>query len=376
MLKWYEKTGKNTDVVLSSRIRLARNTTEYPFSTKITADEGKNLVDRVFECIGDSEYADGFELKRMNGVGDNQRQCLYEQQEINRYMAGRKDGAAAFSHDGGLSIMVNSEDHIRIQAMIAGMDMEACLKSANMYDDLLEEHFNYAFSEKYGYHTTYPTNVGTGMRAAYRLHLPVLANTKKLQLLANELGRFGVRMSACFGEGLNGMGDIYQFSNQRTLGQSEEDIIHNLDSVVQQIVRQERTLRKDYLDSGRIRAEDEAYKSYGVLKYSRCLNLKNAMVLLSEIRLGLCLGTIRFKDAEDFSTYSMMLAVQPRTLQFNNCKEKAMSVEEVVENVGVSKTTGRRYLEYCVESGLIIVEMLYGNIGHPRRLYRKADDKP
>lgn len=329
MLKWYEKTGKNSDVVLSSRIRLARNTTEYPFSTKITADEGKNLVDRVFECIGDSEYADGFELKRMNGVGDNQRQCLYEQQEINRYMAGRKDGAAALSHDGGLSIMVNSEDHIRIQAMIAGMDMEACLKSANVYDDFLEEHFNYAFSEKYGYHTTYPTNVGTGMRAAYRLHLPVLANTKKLQLLANELGRFGVRMSACFGEGLNGMGDIYQFSNQRTLGQSEEDIIHNLDSVVQQIVRQERTLRKDYLDSGRIRAEDEAYKSYGVLKYSRCLNLKNAMVLLSEIRLGLCLGTIRFKDAEDFSTYSMMLAVQPRTLQFNNCKEKAMSVEEV-----------------------------------------------
>ena len=302
MLKWYEKKGKDSDVVLSSRIRLARNTTEYPFSTKISADEGKNLVDRVFECISDSEYADGFELKRMNGIGDNQRQLLYEQQEINRYMAGRKDGAAALSHDGGLS---------------------------DMYDDFLEEHFNYAFSEKYGYHTTYPTNVGTGMRAAYRLHLPVLANTKKLQLLANELGRFGVRMSACFGEGMNGMGDIYQFSNQRTLGQSEEDIIHNLDSVVQQIMRQERALRKDYLESGKIRAEDEAYKSYGVLKYSRCLNLKNAMVLLSEIRLGLCLGTIKFKDAEDFSTYSMMLAIQPRTLQYNNGKEKAMSVEEV-----------------------------------------------
>ena len=161
MLKWYEKKGKDSDVVLSSRIRLARNTTEYPFSTKISADEGKNLVDRVFECISDSEYADGFELKRMNGIGDNQRQLLYEQQEINRYMAGRKDGAAALSHDGGLSIMVNSEDHLRIQAMISGMDMEACLKSADMYDDFLEEHFNYAFSEKYGYHTTYPTNVGT-----------------------------------------------------------------------------------------------------------------------------------------------------------------------------------------------------------------------
>ena len=166
MLKWYDKKGKNSDVVLSSRIRLARNTTEYPFSTKISADEGKNLVDRVFECISDSEYADGFELKSMNGIGDNQRQLLYEQQEINRYMAGRKDGAAALSHDGSLSIMVNSEDHIRIQTRISGMDMEACLKSANLYDDFLEEHFNYAFSEKYGYHTTYPTNVGTGMRAA------------------------------------------------------------------------------------------------------------------------------------------------------------------------------------------------------------------
>lgn len=329
MHRWYDREGKNSDVVISSRVRLARNTTEYPFSVKLSQEEGMNLVDRVIECIDESEYAGAMDVKRMNGIGDNQRHLLYEQQSINRYMAGRKDGAAIISHDGGLSIMVNSEDHIRIQAMTAGMDMEACLKSANIYDDFLEEHFSYAFSEKYGYHTTFPTNVGTGMRAAYTLHLPVLANTKKLQLLAGELGRFGVRMSSCFGDEMNGMGDIFQIANQRTLGQTEEDIIHNLDSVVKQIVRQERELRKDFVDSGRIKAEDEAYKSYGVLKYSRCLSLKNAMVLLSEIRLGLCCGTIRFKNAEDFSVYSMILAIQPRTLQYNTAREKSLSVEEV-----------------------------------------------
>lgn len=329
MLKWYERDGKDSDVVISSRIRLARNITEYPFSVKITEGMSRQLVDSVLDRIGDSDYADAMEYRRMNAIGDNQKQYLMEQQIINPYMAGRRDGAVAVTRDESLSVMINSEDHIRIQAMISGMDMAACLESANLCDDFIERNFPYAFSEKYGYHTTFPTNVGTGMRAAYRLHLPALANTKKLQLLAGELGRFGVKISACFGEGMNGMGDIYRIANQRTLGQSEQDIIHNLDSVVQQIVRQERELRRDFTETNRIKAEDEAYKSYGVLKYSRCLTLKNAMLLLSEIRMGLSCKTIRFKDAAGFSVYGTMLAVQPRTLQYITGKEKSMSVEEV-----------------------------------------------
>lgn len=329
MLRWYEREGKNSDVVVSSRVRLARNTTEYPFSVKISPDEGKELIDRVFEHIAQGDSFGDMELIRMNGIGETKKNSLLEQQIINPYMAGRRDGAAAVSEDGGLSILVNSEDHIRIQAMISGMDMEACLRAANMCDDYIEQGFHYAFSEKYGYHTTFPTNVGTGMRAAYRLHLPALANTKKLQLLAGELGRFGVKMSACFGEGMNGMGDIFRISNQRTLGQSETDIIHNLDSVAMQLIRQERELREEFVKASPVRAEDEAYKSYGVLKYSRCLNLKNAMVLLSEIRMGMNCKTIRFKDAGSFSAYAMMLAVQPRTLQYYTGKEKPMSVEEV-----------------------------------------------
>lgn len=329
MLKWYEKKGRNDDVVISSRIRLARNTSQYPFSAKINGTEAVGLVSDGLEYIQKSDYGEIMNSMLMKDAGEVLRHSLHERLIINPYMAGRTDGAVVFSEDEGLSVMFNSEDHIRIQAIISGMDMDACYMAADAMDDFLEERFPYAYSEKFGYHTTFPTNVGTGMRACYRLHLPALANTKKLQLLVGELGRFGIRLNACYGDSTKGMGDIYQISNQRTLGQSEKDIIHNLNNVVVQLVEQERELRQKFVEASRIKAEDEAYKSYGVLKYSRYLTLKNAMILLSEIRMGLSCGTIRFKDAENFSVYGLMLAVQPRTIQYMISREKATSVEEV-----------------------------------------------
>ena len=329
MLKWYEKKGRNDDVVISSRIRLARNTTQYPFSAKIAVTDAAQLVSDGLTYIQESNYGEIMNSILMKDAGEVRRHSLHEQLVINPYMAGRTDGAVSVSDDEGLSVMFNSEDHIRIQTIISGMDMDACYKAADAMDDLLEERFPYAYSEKFGYHTTFPTNVGTGMRACYRLHLPALANTKKLQLLVGELGRFGVKLGACYGDGVNGMGDIYQISNQRTLGQSEHDIIHNLNSVVVQLIEQERELRHEFVETSRIKAEDEAYKSYGVLKYSRYLTLKNAMILLSEIRMGLNCGTIKFKNGEDFSPYGLMLAIQPRTIQYAIGREKPMSVEEV-----------------------------------------------
>lgn len=328
MTRWYEKSGKETDVVVSSRVRLARNTTQYPFSTKINANEQKKLIDTAFETIAASEFSDIMEYKKLCALKENERCSLYEQQIINRYMAGRNNGAVAVSKDRSVSVMINSEDHFRIQTMISGMDIEACYKSADIIDDLLERKFEYAFSERYGYHTTYPTNLGTGMRAAYRLHLPALANTKKISILANELGRFGIKMSPCIGEGMNGLGDLYQISNQHTLGASEQDIMHNLESVVVQIVDQERELREDFVNKSRIKAEDEAYKSYGVLKYSRCLTLQSAMVLLSGIMMGQKLKTIEFQD-DDFSVYGMMLGILPRTLQYKYARDEGTSVSEV-----------------------------------------------
>ena len=329
MSKWYDKSGMNDDVVIASRVRLARNTTEYPFSAKISEKDGRELIDNAISHMKDSEYAEIMNYIKMNEIKDTKKNSLLESHMINRYMAGRSDGAAVVSNDESISVMLNCEDHIRIQTMISGMAMDTCHKAADILDDYMENRFSYAYSEKYGYHTTFPTNIGTGMRASYILHLPALANTNKLQLLMNELGRFGVKMRPCYGDGVNGMGDIYRISNQRTLGQSEKDIIRNLDNVTMQLVEHEREQRMEFVEKNRIMAEDEAYKSYGVLKYSRTLSLKNAMMLLSEIRMGLSCGTIKFGNNSDFSVYGTMLAIQPRTIQYNAGGEKSMSVEAV-----------------------------------------------
>ena len=326
MNKWYNRWGEEEDVVVSSRIRLARNTTEYNFSPKITPTESETLIARASDCIDGAQEECGMKIVSMARASECKKQSLMENLLINRYMAERNDGAVGFSENESLSVMINAEDHFRIQAVTSGMDMNSCLITANSLDDKLGEEFEYAFSDKYGYQTTFITNIGTGMRAAYRLHLPALANTKKLQLLSGELGRFGVKLSPCYGD--NNVGDIYSLSNQHTLGASEEEICKNLKNVALQLVEQERKQREIFLSTSRIKAEDEAYKSYGVLKYSRCMSLKNAMVLLSEIRLGQFLGTIKFKDY-DFSAYGLMLAVQPRTIQENVSNGRAMSVEEV-----------------------------------------------
>lgn len=329
MNKWYERTGNNDDVIISSRIRLARNTTGFAFSPKITEEESERLIMESSEFLATEYDTCGLNIIGMKKATEAKKQSMVENLIINRYMADRNDGAVAVSENEGLSVMINAEDHFRIQAMISGMDMEACLKSANLVDDVLNKRFEYAYSDKYGYQTTFVTNVGTGLRGTYRLHLPALANTKKLQALSNELGRFGVKLSACYGEMDNNMGDVYSLSNQRTLGAGEEEILKNLTNVAMQLVDQERRQREIFVSSGRVRAEDEAYKSYGVLKYSRCLSLKNAMVLLSEIRMGQYLETIKLQNSDSFSVYGLMLAIQPRTIQERLHKGKPMSVEEV-----------------------------------------------
>lgn len=328
MNKWYEKSGPNDDVVIQSRIRLARNTTEYAFSPKISSEEAEALINKAAGVISGSEKYGSMNTFFTKGLEEAKKQSFAEQNVINQYMSLRNDGMVAYSNDQSLSVMFNAEDHIRIQAMCAGMDLNSCLKNANLIDDYLSGNFDYAFSEKYGYHTTFPTNVGTGLRAAYKLHLPALANTKKLQLFAGELGRFGVKLKPVYGDGEHGIGDIYELSNQRTIGQTEADIIGNIDNLAIQLVRQERASRTAFVEAGRIKAEDEAYKSYGVLKYSRCLTLQNAMVLLSELRMGQYIETIEFKD-DKVSIYGLMLKIQPRTIQATFGKGRPMSVEEV-----------------------------------------------
>lgn len=207
--------------------------------------------------------------------------------------------------------------------------MEKAFELADKVDDAIDSVTDYAFDEKYGYLTTCPSNVGTGMRASYMLHLPALAGNNRISGLASEVGRFGLVLRSVYGDGSKNYGDIYKLSNQITLGVSEKEIIDNLTHIANQIISQERTLRKQYVLNKRLSASDIAYRSYGVLRYARKLSLNDAMLLLSQIRLGLAQGLIGTDMENEFCVYQLMIGVMPANLALMN--DSDMSPEEIEE---------------------------------------------
>ena len=324
MKKWYEMNSKNDDVVVSSRIRLARNLANYRFADRILAEEAVKLIENVSEAVK-NKYDGEFNCILMKDCTENKKKALKEKRQISNALVNRKDSAVLMSMDESVSLMLNAEDHIRIQALSNGMNIAEAFRKANELDDFLDSEFDYAFDEKYGYKTTYPTNVGTGLRAGYTLHLPGLASAKRISKIATELGRFGVKMKAVYGDDI-GYGDFYQVATQKTLGQSEQEIINDLNDIVMQIIKQEREQRSYLYEKDRVKLEDGIYRSYGVLKYARKLALRDALTLLSEIMLGNSLGIITMEPESKFYINKIVMDIQPAVI--NNTTQRAMSVEE------------------------------------------------
>ena len=328
MLKWYEKNGKNDDVVVSSRLRLARNFSDFHFSDKLEPEKALKMVNSVvgrFQADYPSEYNCIF----MNNCDDTYKNALKEKRIISSYLANNKNGAVILSEDEGTGVLLNVEDHVRIQVLCNGMNMADCFKRANEIDDYIDANFDYAYDERYGYKTTYPTNIGTGLRASYTLHLPALTQSRRINQISTELSRFGVKFKTIYGAGDGGYGNIYQVASQRTLGQEEKEIIKDLDDIVLQIIRQEREQRKHYYENDRIQLEDEIYKSYGVLKYARKLSLKDAMLLISEMMLGISLGILTLEKGEKYNINKLLMEIQPAVI--NSRSKTALSVAEADE---------------------------------------------
>lgn len=321
MYRWFEETGMNHDVILASRVRLARNLSQYPFSTKITAQQTDRMISEVGKSIMTISKTKDFRDYILEDLDETDKAALVERSVISKYLA-RQDKAMFFvSEDEKNSIMVNEEDHIRIQCVEAGMNLAGAFERANQLDDAIGEKVQYAYDDNLGYLTTCPTNVGTGMKVSYMMHLPALGNSKKIQSLISEVGHFGIHMKGLYEEDGSGCGHIYQITNQKTLGLSEQEIITNLDSVAKQIMEQEREFRKQILKKDRLHLEDEIYKSYGILKYARSLKYKDAMLFLSELRLGLSLGLVEFQEKTDFIVYQLMIGIQPANLKLISGKE-------------------------------------------------------
>lgn len=328
MLRWFEQNGKNSDVVVSSRVRLARNLSGYNFSLKLDNDEARKMIDETVSRIKNVSIIKDYTCYDFKNLNLYSRVAMKERHVISNFLLNQEVAAGMASPDENISIMLNEEDHIRIQSFVAGMDIKKAYEIADKIDDELGEALEFAYDEKYGYLTTCPSNVGTGMRVSYMLHLPALAGNDKIAGIATEIGRFGMVLRGVYSSNDNtAIGDIYQISNQVTLGYSESEIIDNLNNITNQIINQERNLRKRLITNKKVTVMDNVFRSYGVLKYSRKLSLRDGLFLLSELRLGLAEGLIKFDTNEDCSIYQLMIGIQPANLILQS--ERSMSDDEL-----------------------------------------------
>ncbi|MCD8037032.1 MAG: protein arginine kinase [Clostridiales bacterium] len=323
MSKWYESEKCDNGIIISSRVRLARNLKKYNFHNKLTDADAEKMINDVKNSILDSRtvFGEQFKYIPMNTMNGNEKFAMVEKHVISpELMKSNKPCGVLVKDDETISIMLNEEDHIRIQAITAGDNIDEAFDLADKIDNLIEESVEYAFSEKYGYLTSCPTNVGTGLRASYMMHLPELEKTGQIKNVVQTISKFGITVRGIYGEGSDAMGSVYQVSNQVTLGQSEADIISNLKKVAAIIVQREKELQEKTYKANKDDVEDRIWRSYGILKNARKLSGKEAMQLISNIMEGRSMGVGELPKCS-VELIQLMIEVQPAGLQVSNQKE-------------------------------------------------------
>ena len=311
-----------SDIIITSRIRLARNIKDIPFPHKLDENKSNEIIDKVYGTLsGDNlEGLGSFNLIRLNKLNSTEKFSMVERHLISKELISNASKSAAILNENeNVSIMVNEEDHIRLQVMMPGLQLKEALNYANELDDIIEGKIDYAFDNKLGYLTSCPTNVGTGLRASVMLHLPALSISKSVGGILNTLNQVGMTIRGIYGEGSNSECSIYQVSNQVTLGLSEGEIINSLIAVVSKIVDQEKAARHVLNEKQGKELEDDLYRSIGILKYARMLSSHEALNLLSNVRMGIDMGII--KDVKPEVVNELIVKVQPATLQLQSDKE-------------------------------------------------------
>ncbi|MBX6312013.1 MAG: protein arginine kinase [Isosphaeraceae bacterium] len=310
--EWLRGAGPESDIVMCSRIRLARNLADFPFTNRASRGEKAEIEAVIKTALAHS----GFDLAYFDvqGLSPLDRQFLVERQLISRELAASEGPrGVAIGPQENVSVMVNEEDHLRIQAMHSGLSLPEVWETINRLDDRLEERLDYAFHGQLGYLTACPTNVGTGIRVGVMLHLPALVQTKQIDKVFRALHKINLAVRGLYGEGTQAFGDFYQISNQQTLGKSEAELIRNLSDVVPQIITYERQARKALVDERRQLLHDQVSRAYGVLKTAHTISSEETMHLLSLVRLGINLGLI--DDLEIPTVNELFIQTQPAHLQ-------------------------------------------------------------
>lgn len=307
-------------IIISTRVRLARNLKDYPFPCKLSEQGRQKVNEKVRAAITQSNSAlqNDFEYIKMSGLPPVDSVALVEKRLVSpEFISDTNGRALLLSKDKSLSIMINEEDHIRLQVIKNGLALEEAYDTADKLDTLLDENLEFAFDEKLGYLTQCPTNLGTGMRASVMLHLPALEKSKAISRIAGSLSKLGLTIRGAHGEGTEPKGALYQLSNQVTLGISEKSAIENLKNIALQLASQEEQARERLCSS--IDIQDTIARSLGILKYSMLISHDEALNLLSNVRMGVLSGQI--KDIETDVIDELMNEIEPATLSVSTGKQ-------------------------------------------------------
>lgn len=302
---WYKEKNDN-DIMVSTRIRLARNLDKYPFPLILNSEGKEKVTEELKNAIlnSNSTLAKDFTVIKMKDLSPAEKSRLAEKHLISFEMAKSDFGSALINKDETMSIMLIEEDHLRLQVIFGGFKLKEAWELASKVDDVIEEGVTYAFSEEFGYLTACPTNTGTGMRASVMMHLPALTLTNNISKIISSASALGLTVRGLYGEGSKAFGNLYQISNQVTLGVSEEEIIAKLENIASQIENHEKEAREKLKANDNL--SDKLWRAYGTLKYARSISSSEAKALLSDVILGKNLGIIDIKGKSP----SMQLMVE------------------------------------------------------------------
>ncbi len=328
---WYTQNAPQNDIVISTRVRLARNLSDVPFPSRMTSTQKAEVNESIKRAISESNtpFARSLKYIAMKDVPEIERYSMVERHIISREFASNcEDGAIILSEDETISVMIGEEDHIRIQVILGGLQLEKAYDIAESIDSLLCGTLDLAFDERLGFLTECPTNLGTGLRASVMLHLPVTESTGEISSLADSINKIGFTVRGMYGEGSKAVASIYQISNQITLGISEKNAIDNLKIITTQLIDKERALRGQI---EQIKAEDLSMRAMGILQNARILSSDEMMKRLGEVKLGIGLGIMR-----DVLPIKLLIEGQPymlmRTYGEMSPQERDIKRAEMVRN--------------------------------------------
>ncbi|KPK49084.1 MAG: ATP--guanido phosphotransferase [Planctomycetes bacterium SM23_25] len=336
---WLQPGGPSDDIVLSTRVRLARNIAGRPFLNRLKPDEQEDLEAYLKHAVLAALKPDRYTWFELEDMPQIDRQCLVERHLISRELAaGEGQRGVAVGPKQRIAIMANEEDHLRIQVYSPGLQLQDAWQEADAIDDRLESKVTYTFSPKLGYLTACPTNIGTGLRASVMLHLPALVLTRQIEKVFNAVARLRLAVRGLYGEGTQATGDIYQISNQASLGRTEQDILKTLGSVISQIIAYEKEAREALAAESPTPLDDRVLRSWAILTHARIISSEETLALLSAVRLGIHLR--RLKDVDMATINELFLMTRRGHIQKIRGAELGESERDVARADYIRKRLG------------------------------------